>query len=132
MLNSTEKNYLEWLKKAHDDELSSQGILEDQHGAPSTVCFLCQQMAEKFLKCILVFHKQGFPKIHDLLALETQVIKVDSEVKRIHSELVLLNRYYVETRYPGEFPEFSWQDAKEAFAAASRIKKFVLNKVSSG
>lgn len=33
-----------------------------------------------------------------------------------------------ETRYPGEFPEISWDEAEEAYKAAEKIKEFVLEK----
>ncbi len=41
--------YLEWFRKADDDELSLTVILREG-GAPSTACFLAQQVAEKYLK----------------------------------------------------------------------------------
>lgn len=41
-----------------------------------------------------------------------------------------MNKYYATTRYPGDFPEgFSWQNVEEGFAAALRIKEFVLGKI---
>lgn len=45
----------DWFKKAQDDELSCEDILDDRRGAPSTVCFLSQQLAEKRLKGYLVY-----------------------------------------------------------------------------
>ena len=38
----------------------------------------------------------------------------------------VLNRYYIETRYPGDYPEFSRHDSMEALEAALRVKQFVL------
>lgn len=60
-------NVSEWFEKAADDELSIRAILRE--GAPSTACFLSQQMAEKYLKGMLVFHGRFSPKVHDLLIL---------------------------------------------------------------
>ncbi len=60
----------EWFAKADDDEKSIRAILKEG-GAPSTACFLSQQIAEKYLKGLLVFLGKSFPKIHDLLGLET-------------------------------------------------------------
>lgn len=56
----------EWFSKAKDDEMSAKDILQDREGAASTVCFLAQQMAEKYLKGYLVFQGKDFPKIHQL------------------------------------------------------------------
>ncbi|MEK6645737.1 MAG: HEPN domain-containing protein [Candidatus Firestonebacteria bacterium] len=53
--------YQEWFVKAEEDELSINAILTEK-GAPSTACFLAQQMAEKYIKGFLVFHKKEFPK----------------------------------------------------------------------
>lgn len=125
MLNNNLKAYEEWIKKAADDELNAQSILTHRDGAPSGVCFLSQQIAEKYLKALLVFHKKPFLKVHDLLDLETRLLEPEPDVKTLHQELVLLNRYYIETRYPGDYPEFSWQDADDAFRAATNIANFV-------
>ncbi len=48
----------EWIKRANEDELSANVILKEEGGAPNTVCFLSQQMAEKYLKAFLIFHKK--------------------------------------------------------------------------
>ena len=131
MLNK-KKFCQEWLEKAHEDELSSQSLLKHKDAAPSTVCFLAQQMAEKCLKGFLIFHTNEFPKSHDLLDLETILLKFAPDIKKVHQDLNLLNQYYVEARYPGDYPEgFSWHDAQEAFDAAVRIKEFVLSKITS-
>lgn len=129
MQGDTTENYREWFKKASEDELSTKAVLEN--GAPSTGCFLSQQMAEKYLKGLLVFYKEEFPKVHDLLELETLLLRVVPEIKEFHADLQLLNRYYIETRYPGEYPEFTFDECKKAQQAALRIKKFILTKILS-
>lgn len=123
------KNYLEWFKKAQDDELNGLSILKHRDGAPSGVCFLAQQMAEKYLKGTLVYHNRPFRKIHDLVELETLLREYDSDITDLHDDFRLLNRFYVKTRYPGDYSEFSWKDAEEAWAVAEKIKKFVLEKI---
>lgn len=123
--------YQEWFKKADEDERSIGALLNEEGGAPSTICFLAQQMAEKYLKGLLIFYSQTFKKIHDLLDLETELKKIVPEITNIHAEFASLNRYYIETRYPGDYPEFSQKEANEAFTAALKIKEFVLNKIRS-
>ncbi len=114
----------EWFRKAEEDLLSVRAILKE--GAPSTACFLSQQIAEKYLKGLLVLLNKPFPKVHDLLVLETLLQAAFPDIRSVHSDLLLLNRYYIETRYPGDFPAFSREEAKAAFDAALRIKEFVL------
>lgn len=98
-------------------------------GTPSGVCFLSQQMAEKYLKALLVFHERSFPKVHDLLDLSTRLLDTETEVAQIQEDLIILNRYYIETRYPGGYSEFIWSDAEEALASAQRVKLFVVSKI---
>lgn len=45
---------LQWVARARDDELSCESILRGRDGAPNTVCFLSQQLAEKILKSFLL------------------------------------------------------------------------------
>lgn len=126
MPNSSGEWYLDWFKKAGEDELSVKAILRE--GAPSTACFLSQQMAEKLLKGLLVFYKKEFPKLHDLLKLKDLLLDVAPEISQLHDDLKLLNRYYTEARYPNDQEEFSKYDAKNALEAAVRIEYFVLEK----
>jgi len=119
-------NIKPWFRKAEEDELSARATLKEGH--PSTVCFLSQQMAEKYLKALLIAHSTRFQKIHDLLQLESFLLPYEAEIKNIHSDLELLNRYYTETRYPDDSVEFGKQEATAAFEAALRVKEFVLEK----
>ena len=120
-----------WVNKAGEDELNIRSILKHRDGAPSGVCFLSQQMAEKYLKAMLIFYDLELMKIHDLIKLISFLENNASGIKEIDGEAALLNQYYIETRYAGDYPEFSWKDAEEALAAAKKIKEFVLKKIKA-
>lgn len=120
--------YLEWFEKADEDELLARAGLKEK-ASPSGICFLSQQMAEKYLKGLIVFHNQKFSKVHDLLELEKILIHFEPDIKNYEENMDLLNRYYIETRYPGDYSEFTLEEAKNALEAAQRIKDFVLEKV---
>lgn len=121
--------FQEWFDKADEDELSINAILTEK-GAPSTACFLSQQMGEKYLKGFLVFHEKEFPKIHQLEKLLNMCKEIDNSFEVLKDDAVLLSEFYVETRYPGDVPEgFSWNDARKAFESAKKIKDFVLERV---
>lgn len=122
------KNYIEWFKKADDDGQAAEIILKEG-GLYGIACFHSQQMAEKYLKGLLIFLKISFPKVHDLLELETLIVKSIPEIKEYENDMDLLNSFYIETRYPGDFPEFSADEAQKALEAALKIKEFVLNKI---
>lgn len=116
----------EWFNRAGDDELSIRALLKDQDGAPSTVCFLSQQMAEKYFKALITFTKQPFRKAHDLVELASLSLKeLNIENPDLISSANYLNRFYIEARYPGDYPEFTWQEANEAFENAEQVKRLV-------
>ena len=115
----------DWIRKAEADALSAAALLETRKGAAETVCFLSQQMAEKCLKAFLVARNREFPKIHQLDLLLALCMAVNQEIEQFRTEALALNDYYIETRYPGDFPEFTWLDAEKAFQDASKIKEFV-------
>lgn len=120
--------YSKWFQKADEDELSIKAIMAGE-GSPNTAAFLSQQMAEKYLKGLLVFYQKPYTKVHDLLGLETLLLEVDNKVSELHEDLQNLNRYYIETRYPGDYPVISFQEAEEAYQSAKRVKEFALQGV---
>lgn len=127
MQNNPEENYKEWFRKAEEDEFAGKEILEAKRFfAPA--CFHFQQMAEKYLKGLLIFYAKEFPKIHDLLELETLLLEEAPEIEKLHNDLKFLNRYYIETRYPGDYPEYTLEETKQASEAAEKIKRFILGK----
>ena len=133
MRQSNDKNLdlaKEWFLRAQDDELSAKDILEDRQGSPNTVCFLSQQMAEKSLKGFLSFHNERFPKIHQLDMLINLCKEIDSQFEELRQEAEDLSEFYISTRYPGDYPQFSFRDAQEAFNKAIKIKSLVLGKIS--
>lgn len=116
-----------WCIKAQEDELSIRAVLKE--GAPSTACFLAQQMTEKYLKALLSFHNTNPRKVHDLLELETMLLTVEPKIREFHDSLVVLNRYYIETRYPGDYPAFSKSESQIAFEEAQKIQEFVMSRI---
>ena len=87
-----DKKYLlakEWFLKANDDELSAKDILHDKEGAPSTVCFLSQQMAEKYLKGYLVYKGEQFPKIHQL----DRLVKLGEEIEKAFKKAIKIKEF---------------------------------------
>lgn len=122
----------EWVKRAEDDEMNIKSVLTHRDGTPAYVCFLSQQMAEKYLKSLLLHVSGDYPKIHELTELSAQLEPYFGAVaERMKDDTALLTPYYVGTRYPADIPleSFTWELAEEAFAAVCRIKEFVLGKI---
>lgn len=131
MVQNDSKNYLDWFLKAQEDESNIISLLKHKDGTPGMVCFLSQQMAEKYLKAFLVYVNKPFKKVHDLIELESSIDEKEKNIRSLHDDLKLLNRYYIETRYPGDYPEFSWQEAEGAYEAAKKIKNFIVDQIEA-
>ena len=123
------KKYAQWFAKAGEDELSLQSDLKHKDGAPSSACFLAQQMTEKYLKGLLVFKDIPFQKTHDLVEL-AKLIFTAEKIETLRSGLENLTELYVETRYPGDFPVFSWQEVETASLFAFRMKELIMQEMS--
>ncbi len=123
-MSGRSSHYEQWVAKALEDEFAAKEIIEGKQ-FPAPACFHAQQMVEKLLKALLVLSKRKFQKTHDLLLLATLLESFAPRVKKSRADLRLLNRYYVETRYPGDYPEFTVREAVAALAAARRVKDVV-------
>lgn len=127
-MTKAEERFEGWQERAGNDEQAIVNLL--QAGGPwSTVCFLAQQMAEKYLKGWLVYNKQRFEKTHLLADLLQAASEIDSSFATCEEAALVLTSYYTDTRYPADLPEYTERDAREALEAAQSIKDFVLERV---
>src|ERR1035441_10215418 len=56
----------QWVRKAEHDLEAATRIMAIEEGCPfDTVCFHCQQAAEKYLKCLLTYLGIQAPRTHD-------------------------------------------------------------------
>lgn len=114
--------------KVKKDEFAAREILKTGL-FPAPACFHFQQVAEKSLKALLIFYGKEFPKTHDLIALAGLLEHILPEIKDYKEDIEYLNRYYIETRYPDDYPEITLEECRKASESAACIKKFVLNKI---
>ncbi|MCR4441393.1 MAG: HEPN domain-containing protein [Peptococcaceae bacterium] len=111
---------LRWFEYAKNDLQAASILLSHDDVAPRTVCFLAQQSAEKALKAILVLKGLDVIRTHDLDALsETLPKKVSAKFESF--DLTWLTEWSVESRYPGDWPEASCEDAKKAVTIATEV-----------
>ncbi len=118
-----------WFARAEED-MAAVALFLKEGGFANAACFHAQQAAEKYLKAFILFHGKEIRKIHllDQLALSCQ--ELDASFEALKEDAVFLTQFYIETRYPANMPEFTQEDAEQAYAAAGRIKEFVLDKLS--
>ncbi len=119
----------EWFKKADHDLLNAEIILESgREPLPlDTVCFHCQQAVEKYLKGFLVYHNVQFPKTHFMGTLLDQCTLIDETFAEL-DDIIELNAYAVDIRYPDDAMEISLDDTQEAYGMANNVKSFVTEK----
>ena len=94
----------EWIQKAEEDCRVAARELRAKPPALSSVCFHAQQCIEKYLKAVLQENTIPFQKIHDPDALVELLKETLPEIEKFRGDLVKLNVYAVEVRYPGFNP----------------------------
>lgn len=109
-----------WLFFAKQDLRMAELALAE--GLHNQVCFHAQQCAEKALKAWLAHQGKAPPRTHSLTDLLN--LLDPNPVANIASEIQLLDRFYIPTRYPdalpGSLPEGlpDRQDAEQALGVA--------------
>jgi HEPN domain-containing protein len=120
-----------WFQKAENDLLSVQNNLKAEQYASDTVCFHCQQAAEKYLKGFLAWHQMPFAKTHDLLDLLRRLMQISNmDAQMLSDNLLLLDRYSVSIRYPQEYEEEpDEEEVREAVEAAYAVRAWVCSRL---
>jgi HEPN domain-containing protein len=118
----------EWVQKAEDDFIVAQKMLRARkQPVYDAVCFHSQQCAEKYLKAFLQENSFDIPKTHKLPDLLKLCKEVDSSLEILVSDLLEVERYSVNVRYPGVSAEK--EEAKGAYHAADIIRTFMRQKL---
>lgn len=118
----------EWFAKGDHDVQTAKILLADPKSPTDTLCFHCQQAAEKYLKGILTLNNIDFIKTHDLEYLLKLCKNILKGIENYEDGILALNKYSIESRYPMDLPVFySLNEAKEAFKIAREIIEFIRN-----
>jgi len=119
----------QWLHIADRNLAAANKCMEGEDILTDSVCFNCQQAAEKHLKAFLTFHQIEFPKTHSMITLINLCAIKDNSFKDILEEANLLTDYAVEIRYPDDWYEPTMEETKQAFVVVQKIKKMVLDRI---
>ncbi len=125
----------QWLAKASEDLTVARLVIKEDHTAHA--CFLSQQCIEKSLKAYLIAKANDYPHAHKLVDLLKKCEQFDSAFSDFLSDCIVVDQYYIPTRYPDGVPGTapggtpSETEAKEAISAAERILDFVVKKLAT-
>ena len=111
-----------WLGFARQDLRVAELAMDD--GLYNQVCFHSEQCVEKVLKAWLADKGKRIPRTHSMADL-LPLIPADV-VAGLDEEIMLLDRFYIPTRYPDALPgtlEDGLPDKEEALEALNLAKK---------
>ena len=118
----------EWIAKTEEDYSSAVALKRQRsHPLPNSVCFHCQQCAEKYLKAFLAHHSVSPPRVHDLHQLVSECERVDSSMLELDDAAFRLTQFAVEFRYPGM--EATAEDVVQAITDVRSVRRMVRRKL---
>ena len=121
---------LEWIEKAEGDYITAGRELRARNSPNfDASCFHSQQLVEKYLKAYLQEHEQTIPKTHNLIDLLALCLQLDPTFQLIRPDLVLLDRFAVHFRYPGE--QADRIEAKSAYRSARVVRDLIHSKLGA-
>lgn len=116
-----------WLDFAEYDLKSAKWTFKGK--IYTSVCYACQQSAEKALKAFVLAKGGKIPKVHSLDHLLSDLKKLNVNVSSIEKYCQELDKYYITARYPGQYggPEglYDRANAKAALFASEKILEYV-------
>lgn len=114
------KSTAEWVRKAENDREVARQISQSPSPLHDSVCFHCQQSAEKYLKALLEELGLSVPKTHDCVQLLTMLLPYYSSLRSFRRGLAFLTNFAVAVRYPGD--NASKRQAQAALRWSDRVR----------
>ncbi len=91
----------EWLKRADMDfRTAEDAVKDDAEELADSICYLCQQSAEKYLKAFLLSRGWILKKIHDLNTLLAEAGKYDPSFSPLVDRVRKLYECSMSAHYP--------------------------------
>ncbi len=89
----------EWLEKGRKDIEDAEFLLNNNR-AVENISFHVHQAIEKYLKGFLIYNGWKLEKIHDLVKLLEEAVKIDKSFARFAAPLRKITNFYFESRCP--------------------------------
>ena len=120
----------EWLSKGKKNIEDAQFLLDNDR-ALENVAFHIQQSAEKYLKGFLIHHGWKLEKIHDLVKLVEEAIKVDKSFSKFIKLMRKITNFYFESRYPvGYEVEYTKEELKDSIKKIQELVDMIHKKLN--
>ncbi len=124
------KVYTDWMIFAEND-LKAAALLRKNKDTLLLSAFHSHQAIEKTLKAFMLSQKGYAPDGHNIIFLCKTAAKVNPLFFDWVDECVALNNYYIQTRYPPDFPlDIDKQTAKKLTTMAQKLYIFTLNELA--
>lgn len=105
---------------AEADLRAAYTLLDCGKPFPRQICFLGQQCAEKTIKAVFVFENVNFPRNYDIERLR-DLAPGGWKLKEQFPDLAALTIWSVESRYPGNTPDITENEARETLKLAKSV-----------
>ncbi|UNC91389.1 HEPN domain-containing protein [Candidatus Contubernalis alkaliaceticus] len=123
------RKYCDWLEQSRQD-LEAAKILVKHRGPCNLASFHAQQTVEKAYKAFILFKSGRLKEGHSLVYLNKVCSQLDRDFSAFRADSITLNKYYMKTRYPADFPlQVSEDQAKEFVFIAEQILQKVEEKI---
>ena len=124
------KIYTDWMIYAEND-LRAAGMLRHNKNTLLLSAFHSHQAIEKTLKAFVLNQKGYAPDGHNIIFLCKTASRLNEGFLDKIDECIELNNYYIQTRYPPDFPlDIDKAKAKRLLTFAKEIYVFTLNELA--
>ncbi len=114
-----------------ENDLRAAALLRRNKHTLLLSAFCAHQAIEKALKAFMLSQKGYAPDGHNIIFLCKTAAKVNPLFFDWVDECIALNNYYIQTRYPPDFPlVLDKQTAKKLTDMAKRLYIFTLNELA--
>ncbi len=129
MLDKKKVYIEEWLSFAREDLDTANALLGGEYLYNRSICYHCQQAAEKDLKAYIIYLDLPLNKTHNLSKLVDQIKELDIDILKLQSDVEILTDYIVTARYPDDSEPITDAESKLAFSVSKKINSYVKNKI---
>ncbi|MFH1005343.1 MAG: HEPN domain-containing protein [Bacteroidota bacterium] len=129
-MNEKNNEIIQWIIKADHDLGTAKVTHLHIPDYLDTTTFHCQQAVEKYLKGYLIFLDIEFKRYHDLIYLLELITPKDPEIQKYYDDLLELQSYAVEIRYPNETINLSNEKVEKSISIAKNIRLTITSKMN--